>query len=222
MTTPPAKRPLQSRFPRLWLTFQYLACGYFDRGRYIRKHSHGRRRVLEIGCSLGMDSSHFADAPCDFLGVDIDPEAIAHAKKTHAGRAHMRFVCMDLHDLDVPEGERFDFILVSGVCHHVPTDKLVPLLEKAATLLAADGRLVVIDYAPSARPGWLERFFLDYDEGREIRSREALLAVLDAVTGLEIAEQEIFRNAAFVFPWPTMAYKFCIAMKKTDAEKGAP
>lgn len=219
MTTPSAKRPLQSRFPRLWLAFQYLACGYFDRGRYIRKHYHGQRRVLEIGCSLGLDSRHFAHAPCDFLGVDIDPEAIAHAKKTHAGRAHMRFVCMDLHDLQVAADERFDFILVSGVCHHVPTDKLVPLLEKAATLLSADGRLVVIDYAPSARPGRLEQFFLDYDEGREIRSRENLLAVLDSISGLAIAEQEIFRNAAFVFPWPTMAYKFCIAMKKKGAEK---
>lgn len=215
------KIPLQSRFPQAWLLFQYVAAGYFGRGRRIRAHYHGQRRVLEIGCSLGLDSRHFANKDCEFLGLDIDPDAVAVANRTYAKRPHMRFVCMDVHDLHPAPEDRFDLILVSGVCHHLPDAPLTALLEQAGRLLADDGRLALIDYAPPERPGLLERFFLRFDDGQHIRSREALLALLRAVPNLEIDRLEIFRNPAFVFPWPIMAHKFSIAMKARGAGAAA-
>ena len=157
MTTSVAtKKPLQSRFPRLWLTAQYLLAGFFYRGRAIVKHLAGRRRVLEVGCSVGIDSVHFANRPCDYLGVDIDADAIALAAGRYRDKGHMRFRHQDVRTL-APAEHAFDFILFCGSLHHIPDADATSILNHTAGLLAPDGIMVVIDYALHDNPGWMER-----------------------------------------------------------------
>lgn len=214
------KQPLQSRLPLLWLAVQYLIAGYFHRGRYILKHFRNHQRVLEIGCSVGIDSGHFADKPCRYLGIDVEDAATASAAKKYARHGHMRFATTDLRDLD-PDKERFDFILLCGTTHHIPPDELPPILEQASRLLLPGGSLVVIDYATPDRPGLLERAILKMEEGAHVQHRDELPRLLSQVPGLSVQSQEVFANAAFLGSWPVMAHKWCIHLvKEGDASKG--
>ena len=215
----PGKKPLQSRFPRLWLAAQYLLAGFFYRGRAIVKHLGTRRRILEVGCSVGMDSVHFSKRPCDYLGVDIDADAIAMASARYKDKAHMRFRHVDMRTLS-PAENTFDFILFCGSVHHIPDADAVSILNHATSLLADDGIMVVIDYALHDQPGWMERFILALEEGRHVRDQQAFLALLGQVRDCEITEQEIFVNPAFLLPWPVMAHKFCIVMRKRRPAAG--
>ncbi|BAH78016.1 class I SAM-dependent methyltransferase [Solidesulfovibrio magneticus] len=215
------KKPLQSRFPRLWLTAQYLLAGFFYRGRAIVKHLDGRRRVLEVGCSVGIDSVHFSKRPCDYLGVDIDADAIALAAGRYRDKGHMRFLLKDVRTLS-PADHAFDFILFCGSLHHMPDADAVSILNHTAGLLAPDGIMVVIDYALHDNPGWMERFILALEEGRHVREQEPFLALLTQIPDMEIAEQEIFRNPAFLLPWPIMAHKFCLKLRKRQPAGGQP
>ena len=221
MTAPgrTGKKPLQSRFPRLWLAAQYLLAGFFYRGRAIVKHLGARRRILEVGCSVGIDSVHFSKRPCDYLGVDIDADAIRMAAARYQDKKHMRFRHVDVRTLS-PAEHAFDFILFCGSLHHMPDADAASILKHTATLLADDGVMVVIDYALHDAPGWMERFILALEEGRHVRDQQAFLALLGQAQGVEITEQEIFVNPAFLLPWPAMAHKFCIVLRKRRSAAG--
>ncbi|GFK93828.1 Ubiquinone biosynthesis O-methyltransferase [Fundidesulfovibrio magnetotacticus] len=206
---------LQTRLPRLWLAAQHLFAGFFDRGRHILKHYAGQRRVLEIGCSVGIDSVHFARRPCLYLGVDVDLPAVESARKRYANRPHMRFEAADPRSLD-PSAHRFDFILLCGTLHHIPDDAARQVLAHAARLLDRDGRLVVVDYDNRPHPGWLERLILRMEEGEHVRPGTELLAMLRSTPGLRVLSEESFDNAAFLTPWPVMARKKLVLLGRDD------
>lgn len=205
--------PLQTKFPRLWLAVQYLIAGFFDRGRYIRKHYSGQKRVLEVGCSVGIDSVHFSDKPCTFLGIDIDQEAINSAMDRYAGKPNMRFMNVDIRTLS-PDKYQFDFILICGTIHHISDNDVIPILSHAAKLLDDDGIVVVIDYALQNKPGWLEKLILTLEEGLFVRNQHDFMEMLRTVDDLHIVDCETFKNAAFLLPWPIMAHKFLVKLQK--------
>jgi len=205
--------PLQTRFPRLWLAVQYLIAGFFDRGRHIRKHFSGQKSVLEVGCSVGIDSVHFSDKSCTFLGIDIDKEAICSAMERYADKPNMRFMNVDIHALS-PDKYQFDFILLCGTIHHVSDNDVMPILSHAAKLLDDDGIVVVIDYALQNKPGWLEKLILTLEEGLYVRNQHDFMEMLNNAGELHIVECETFKNSAFLFSWPIMAHKFLIKLQK--------
>lgn len=208
---PKGKIPLQSRFPWLWLAAQYLIAGYFDRRRHIRKHYCGQKAVLEVGCSVGIDSGVFSHAK-RYLGIDIDEKAVKMARARFAGNLTMSFEAADIRHLN-PETIQFDYILFCGTLHHIPDTDARAVLDHAAKLLTDGGIIVVIDYAPHANPGWLERLILKLEDGHYVRDCNALLDLLHSVKRCEIADLTIFKNAAFLLPWPVMARKFLIKMR---------
>lgn len=205
--------PLQTKFPRLWLAVQYLIAGFFDRGRHIRKHFSGQKHVLEVGCSVGIDSVHFSDKPCAFLGIDIDQEAIRSAIERYADKPNMRFMNVDIRALS-PDKYQFDFILICGTLHHISDNDVMPILSHAAKLLADDGIVVVIDYALQDKPGWLEKFILTLEEGLYVRNQHDFMEMLRSADDLHIVDCETFKNAAFLLPWPVMAHKFLVKLQK--------
>ncbi|HEV8602959.1 MAG TPA: class I SAM-dependent methyltransferase [Gaiellaceae bacterium] len=62
------------------------------------------KRVLEIGCGDGRLTSLYARQAATVLGIDVDEELIAEARKSTppdlSGR--VRFEAVDVRDLDVP------------------------------------------------------------------------------------------------------------------------
>ena len=97
------------------------------------------RRVLDVGCGPGTNTSHFGNA--DYVGIDINPSYIASARRRYS----RRFVVADVTSYSATAEGAFDFILVNSLLHHVATPGVRRLLSHLATLLSDDGHVHIVD-----------------------------------------------------------------------------
>jgi SAM-dependent methyltransferase len=72
------------------------------------------RRILDVGCGLGgfvgwLDERGIA---ADYTGIDLTADLVARARSLHPGR---RFLTGGILDDVLPAGERFDYVLASGI-----------------------------------------------------------------------------------------------------------
>jgi SAM-dependent methyltransferase len=135
----------QERFPKLWLLFQAMFGATREKTRLALKHLGDHKNVIEIGCSLGVLARAFADVPgLRYLGVDIDPQAIEHAKARFSGQKNLSFSTQTMRELG-DEGRTFDYVLFSNILHHVDDPTAVDLIRDAWRLVASGGTMVVIE-----------------------------------------------------------------------------
>ncbi len=136
------------------------------------------RRVLDVGCGPGTNAAHFAGS--DYVGIDLNPRYIEDAKRRH-GRD---FRVADATEFSVPEGERFDFILINSFLHHIPDEPTRDLLGNLRRALAPDGHIHVMELVLPPRP-CMGRLLARLDRGdfaRPLESwRELLGEHFDAV-----------------------------------------
>lgn len=123
------------------------------------------RRVLDVGCGPGTNTHHFPH--CDYLGIDHNPRYIADARR-RTGRA---FVVADATTYSVPEGERFDVVLVNSFLHHVDTASARRILAHLRTLLTSDGHVHILDLVLPQRAS-LSRRLARWDRGEYPRPIE--------------------------------------------------
>ena len=107
----------------------------------VRRHNDlsAVRRVLDVGCGPGTNSRHFSGT--DYLGLDINPDYIAYARRRYRGR----FEVADVTRYVAPPGAGFDCILVNSLLHHVDTPGTRRILSHLATLLTDDGHVHILD-----------------------------------------------------------------------------
>lgn len=108
------------------------------------------RRVLEIGCGMGL--LLFRVAPCcdRYVGVDISAYALYHIQRqlsqNPSAWSHVHLAQKAAHELDDFEPASFDTIVLNSVIQYFPSvDYLVQVLEKASTLLKPGGRIFIGD-----------------------------------------------------------------------------
>lgn len=104
--------------------------------RYVRLEG---RRILDVGCGIGMYVEQFRRFSDQVFGVDVDPEKIAEASET-------------LPNLQVAPAEHlpfadnsFDVILLNEVIEHVDDDRLS--IVEAYRCLSPGGHILI--YAPN-------------------------------------------------------------------------
>ena len=135
----------QERFPKLWLLFQMIFGATFEKKRLALKHLGDHKNVIEIGCSLGVLGHAFAEVPgLRYLGIDIDPQAIEHAKARFAGEKNLSFSTQTMRELG-DQGRTFDYVLFANILHHVDDPTAVNLIRDASRLVAPGGTMVVIE-----------------------------------------------------------------------------
>ena len=107
---------------------------------FIRQYVELRaKRILDIGCGLGMYVSQFRQFSDDVYGVDIDPDKIARASEW---LPNLRVSPAE----ELPfEDDSFDLILLNEVIEHVDDDRRT--IAEAYRVLAPGGHIVV--YAPN-------------------------------------------------------------------------
>ncbi|MCC6179577.1 MAG: class I SAM-dependent methyltransferase [Chloroflexi bacterium] len=106
----------------------------------IREHVRLEgRRILDIGCGLGMYVDKFRRFSDEVYGVDVDPEKVAQASEW-------------LPNISVAPGEHlpfedgmFDVILLNEVIEHVDDDRLT--IQEAYRCLRPGGHIII--YAPN-------------------------------------------------------------------------
>jgi SAM-dependent methyltransferase len=120
-------------------------------------------RVVDVGCGAGLQLATMLDAApgAEGIGVDVDPEAAAHARQTLvqrglAGRAQV--FTGDLTTLTaLGSASSADLALLANVIYYLPLNERVRFLARVAELLTAGGVLVLITTA--ATPSLFSRHF---------------------------------------------------------------
>jgi ubiquinone/menaquinone biosynthesis C-methylase UbiE len=107
--------------------------------------------VLDIGCGIGKLANRIADFSKETIGVDIAPERIAIAKKSH-DKKNLKFYVSNAYNLPLDDNS-VDVIVSVGVFHHLELSKIVSELNR---VLRNNGVIFLIDIyegfqKPSAR-----------------------------------------------------------------------
>jgi trans-aconitate 2-methyltransferase len=116
------------------------------------------RRVLDVGCGPGTNARHFQDA--DYLGVDMNPDYIAYARR----RWGDRFAVEDVTRMGTPPGGGFDAILVNSLLHHIDDANSRRILAHLARLLTEEGHVHILDLVLPTHPS-LSRWIARSDRG---------------------------------------------------------
>jgi SAM-dependent methyltransferase len=127
------------------MLFQTIFGATREKKRLALKHLAGHKSVLEIGCSMGILAPAFTEkAGVQYFGIDIDPQAIEHARTRFAGQKNATFSTQTMRELG-DEGRAFDYVLFANILHHVDDPTAIELLRDALRLVARGGVLVVIE-----------------------------------------------------------------------------
>jgi SAM-dependent methyltransferase len=106
----------------------------------IRQHvTLEGRRILDVGCGLGMYVTRFREFSDEVFGVDIDEEKVEIASKTLPN-----IVEAPAESLPFPD-EYFDVILLHEVIEHVESDRQT--IREAVRCLRPGGEVVI--FAPN-------------------------------------------------------------------------
>lgn len=98
-------------------------------------------RVLEIGCSIGIESSFLAKHGMKVVGIDFVPGTIEIAKKyAELAGADVEYICADFLDMKIDELEgTFDLVFDQGCFHHFPVNDRDKYAKKVSKLLKREG-----------------------------------------------------------------------------------
>ena len=116
------------------------------------------RRVLDVGCGPGTNSGEFRGL--DYLGVDLNPSYIAHARRRHTSR----FEVADVRTDRLADRGTYDFVLVNSLLHHLDDGAVSSLLESLRDYVSDDGHIHVIELEMPKRRG-LPRLLARSDRG---------------------------------------------------------
>jgi SAM-dependent methyltransferase len=153
------------------------------------------KKVLEIGCGIGTDTTNFARAGADVTAIDLSSESIALAKKraeVYGLSDKIRFVEANAEKLaDSIEPAAFDLIYSFGVIHHSPhPDRIMRHLRDNFT--HEDTRLKIMVYY---RYSWKVLWMLLLEKGRFWKLDDIIAKHSEAQTGCPITYSYSMRTA---------------------------
>ena len=139
------------------------------------------RRVLDVGCGPGTNTQLFAHA--DYLGIDINPGYIEHARRKH----NRRFVVADVTAYEDAAGGGFDFILINSFLHHIDTPSVHKILERLRSWLSPDGHMHILELvSPGDRS--IAQLFANCDRGKYPRPLGEWRALFEAHLDIVVFE----------------------------------
>jgi trans-aconitate methyltransferase len=142
----------------------------------MRKHNDlgTIKRVLDVGCGPGTNTALFSGA--DYLGIDINPEYIASARRRHK----RTFIVADVTQVNVTECGGFDVILINSLLHHLDSDATLRLLKHLRGLLTDTGCIHILELVLPEKPS-VATFLARHDRGAYARSLSDWNNLLDTV-----------------------------------------
>lgn len=111
-------------------------------------------RALDLGCGEGGDAIWLAGLGWRVTAVDVSPTAVARVASRAAEADLAVRIEAERHDLasSLPEGE---FDLISAQFFHSPVEfSREEVLGRAASLVAPDGLVLIVDHASVAPWSW--------------------------------------------------------------------
>lgn len=180
----------QHNFPQLWLFMQKTIGGNQAKQQLAIRHFQNESKILEIGCSVGNIAEIFTKYQnITYTGIDIDTKALEVAQKIYKSFKNFSFKQISLSELAKQE-EKFDYMLFSGILHHVNDDELTKLISDAMKLVNCSGKIIISE-PEAVRPSdnRLFKLFYNLEQGQFLRSRAELERLILA-TGIQIDSSE--------------------------------
>jgi SAM-dependent methyltransferase len=119
--------------------------------------------VLDVGCGPGTNAGVFRHA--DYLGFDINPRYVEYARRRHRGR----FVVADVTSWQPRSSDRFEFVMVNSLLHHIDDDGVSRALASLREAVTEGGHLHLLELVTPTRDG-LARWLASADRGQFSRS----------------------------------------------------
>lgn len=134
-------------------------------------------RILDVGCGPADVLEYLPSV--SYIGVDFEPNYIATARERFGDRA--TFMCKDVTLMQQEDLEPFDTILATGLLHHLSDGEVRTLLDACKKLLKPTGKMVTYDgcRVPNQHP--FDRWMLDNDRGKFVRTRDAYAELASSV-----------------------------------------
>ncbi len=159
------------KIPRLYNLLQDTVGGNALRRKVIQSHVRAKAgdKIIDIGCGPAQILPWLPDV--QYLGLDINQNYIASAKRTHGNKG--TFVVGDTKSLR--HDSRFreaDIVMALGVLHHLDDEDATHCIRFAYDALKERGRLVCLDGCWIPDQGLFSRYVMSYDRGRNIRTEQ--------------------------------------------------
>ena len=121
-----------------WVEDAAVAYEHLHRYLFALRYAHGKR-VLDLGSGEGYGAALLASVARTVTGVDIDAEAVEHARSTYGAEA-LRYEQASADDLSGFDDDAFDVVTCFEVIEHVEAQDRV--LAETRRVLAPDGILL--------------------------------------------------------------------------------
>jgi SAM-dependent methyltransferase len=140
-------------------------------------------RVLDIGFGEGYGSAILARAGAEYLGIEVDPEIVEHARVRYGAR----FETYDGARIDAPD-ESFDLVLAFQMIAYL--DDPQPWLREVRRVLVHDGVALI------TTPNRAYRLYEGQRPWNRYHAREYVAAELSQVLGGAFPEVEVYGISA--------------------------
>jgi SAM-dependent methyltransferase len=110
------------------------------------------QRVLDVGCGPGTNCRYFEKS--DYTGFDINPRYIDYASRKY----RRNFMVQDVCTFEAPMEQRFDFVLLNSLLHHLTDPEAHRVLGRLSHLVSPGGYVHIVELVlPEYRgiPRWL-------------------------------------------------------------------
>jgi SAM-dependent methyltransferase len=126
-------------------------------------------KVVDIGCGPARILHWLPDV--QYLGLDINPDYISSARRTHGNKG--TFVVGDTKSLrDDPRFKDADIVMALGLLHHLEDEDAAHCIRFAYDALKERGRFVCLDGCWIPNQGSFSRYVMSHDRGQNVRTEQ--------------------------------------------------
>lgn len=125
------------------------------------------KNVLDFGCGIGSNTPLFP--PSNYIGIDNDLKRIKYAKRLYPDYTfHLSYnnQPLPLDDMTI------DYVFISSVLHHIPTENLGFYLREFHRVLKPQGSIIIIEPCFFKGSYIVNGFMALMDRGKYIRTEE--------------------------------------------------
>ncbi len=178
--------------PIIWNSLQYfVGANQWKFTMYPSVFGEKKGRLLDFGCSVGNTTAAFLDF--DYVGIDVDPEAIKGAQARYAGVPHVKFYALDILKDPMPERD-FDHVLFAAAGHHISDADLTAVIDRLLSCLKPGGSLHFFDlFKQPGTDSFTTRLLCRFDQGKFIRTKERYGEIF-ADKKYNIQEKKVFKS----------------------------
>ena len=159
------------KVPSVYNVFSAAVGGNVLRRSLIQNHVRAKPgdKVIDIGCGSAQVLRYLPDV--DYLGIDINPDYIAFARRTYGNKG--TFLVGDTQSFrGEPRFKDADIVMAFGLLHHLDDEEAAHCIQFAYDALHAKGRFICHEACWIPNQGAFSKYIMSVDRGRSIRTEE--------------------------------------------------